>query len=94
MEIRVRVSVKVSGLEAVKGKGSALKDTVSKATARVLDVWLIKTGFLLVAAMAGTRQTNRRSEKIKPLAAQRKMLVLIGTAPTRFRKLLVVSGEF
>jgi hypothetical protein len=72
MEIRVLVSVLVNGSEAVKGKGSALNETVSKATALVLAVWLIKTGFLLVAALAGTKQTNRRKEKIKPLAAQRK----------------------
>jgi len=72
MEMRVRVSVLVNGSEAVKGKGSALNETVSKATALVLAVWLIKTGFLFVAALAGTRQTNRRKEKIKTLAAQRK----------------------
>jgi hypothetical protein len=72
MEIRVRVSVLVNGSEAVKGKGSALNETVSKATALVFAVWLIKTGFLLVAAFAGTRQVNSRKEKIKPLAAQRK----------------------
>jgi hypothetical protein len=72
MEIRVRVSLWINGLEAVREKGSAFMDTDSKATALVLAVWLIKTGFLLVAALAGTRQTNRRKEKIKPLAAQRK----------------------
>ena len=70
MEIRVRVSVLVNGFEAVKEKGSALNEIVSKATARVLAVWLIKTGFLLVAAFAGIKQTNRRKEKIKPFAAQ------------------------
>jgi hypothetical protein len=76
MEIRVRVSVPIGNV-AVKGKGSAVMVKDSKATARVLAVWLIKTGFLLVAAFAGIRQTSRRKEKIKPFAAQRKKLVLI-----------------
>jgi hypothetical protein len=91
MEIRVRVSVLVNGRDAVNGKGSALNETVSKATALVLAVWLIKTGFLLVAALAGTRQTNSRREKIKPFAAQRKRLVLIGDDSDTISESLTLS---
>ena len=94
MEIRVRVSLFVNGLEAVKGKGSALKEIVSKATARVLAVWLIKVGRLLVAAVAVVRQANRRKGTVKPLTAQRRKLVLIkGSAPKRFPNDLLSQGE-
>jgi len=90
MEIRVRVSVLVNGRDAVNGKGSALNETVSKATALVLAVWLIKTGFLLVAALPGTRQTNSRKERKKPLAA-RKKLVLIGDDSDTISESLTLS---
>jgi hypothetical protein len=77
----------LKGRVAVRGKGSALKESDSKATARVLVAWLTRTGFLLVAASAVIKQANRRKGKEKPIAAQRFKLVLIkGSAPTLFRK--------
>jgi hypothetical protein len=94
MQIRVRVSVLVRGKDEITENGSALNETDSKATARVLAVWLIRTGFLLVAAFAVIKQANRRKGKKKPLTAQRRQLVLIkGSAPTRFPKMTLGSGE-
>jgi len=60
---------------AVVAKGSAFIVTDSKARARVVAAWLIRIGFLLVAAVA--TPSIKTNERIKPFAAQRGKLVLI-----------------
>src|ERR1700752_3339713 len=93
MDSRVLVS-EPKEKEEVAEKGSAFRVNVSRATARVLAAWLIRTGFLLVAALAGITQASRRKEKVKPLAAQRKKLVLKKDGSGHdFRNLLLSSGK-
>jgi len=64
---------------AVGEKGSAFIVTDSKATARVVVAWLIKIGFLLVAAfdVLKPQASNRTNGRIKPFAAQQGKLVFI-----------------
>jgi hypothetical protein len=64
---------------AVGEKGSAFIVTDSKATARVVVAWLIKIGFLLVAAfdVLKPQASNRTNGRIKPFAAQQGNLVFI-----------------
>jgi hypothetical protein len=54
--------------------------TDSKATARVLVAWLIRIGFLVVAALAET--VMHRNRKIKLLAAHHERQVFIKEAPS------------
>lgn len=78
MQMRVRVSL-LRGKLAVSGKGSAFIVNDSTATARVLVDWLIRIGFLLVAALAVLKPAinKRTNEKIKPFAAQHGKLFFI-----------------
>ena len=94
MQMRVRVSAP-SGTVAVKGKGSAFIVNDSKATARVLVAWLIRIGFLLVAALAAVKvQTNKTNwEDKNSCSAARKAGLHTGWAPSRFPKDFETSGE-
>lgn len=86
MQIRVRVS-ELNAMDAVGKNGSAFIVTDSKATARVFAVWLIRTGFFVVAAFVAKAQINRTNGKMNILAAQRGKLVFIQDwAPLRFPK--------
>ena len=93
MHTRVRVS-ELNGTDDVSENGSAFIVTDSKATARVFAVWLMRVGFLVVAAVAVKMQINRTNWEINILAAQRGKLVFIQEwAPSRFPKRLLISGE-
>jgi hypothetical protein len=85
MQMRVRVSG-LNATVAVSGKGSAFIVTDSKATARVLLDWLIRTGFLVVAAVATVKLQVNKTNGTTILAAQRGKLVFIQEAPLRFPK--------
>jgi hypothetical protein len=67
------------GKLAVSGKGSAFNVKDSTATARVLVDWLIRIGFLVVAALAVLRPgiNKRTNEKAKLFAAQHGKLFFI-----------------
>jgi hypothetical protein len=67
------------GKLAVSGKGSAFNVNDSTATARVLVDWLIRIGFLVVAALAVLKPgiNKRTNEKTKPFAAQHGKLFFI-----------------
>jgi hypothetical protein len=52
--------------------------TASKATARVLVAWLIRIGFLFVAALVVVKAATHKDRKIKLLAAHHERLVFIG----------------
>jgi hypothetical protein len=78
MQMRVRVSGLNIGIDGVSGKGSAFIVTDSKATARVFAVWLIRIGFLFVAALTAVKEhTTRTSGKIRLFAALHGKLVFI-----------------
>jgi len=78
IQTRVRVSL-LMGKLAVSGKGSAFNVNDSTATARVLVDWLIRIGFLVVAALAVLKPgiNKRTNEKTKPFAAQHGKLFFI-----------------
>ena len=86
MQMRVRVSL-LMGKLAVRGKGSAFNVNDSRATARVLVDWLIRIGFLVVAALAVLKPgiNKRTNEKTKPFAAQHGKLFFIKDGPRDFR---------
>jgi hypothetical protein len=82
----------LKGMLAVGAKGSALMVTDSKATARVFAAWLIRIGFLLVAAVTvaefAPRRTpinRRRNGRIRLFAAQQRKLVFIRDGLRQFR---------
>jgi hypothetical protein len=72
---------------AVGEKGSAFIVTDSNTTARVVVAWLIRIGFLFVAAfdMPKVPEMRTQIDKRKPLAAQQGKLVFIRDGLRDFR---------
>src|SRR5687767_3827774 len=80
MQMRVRGSAPNEGTLAVNANGSAFIVTDSKATARVFVAWLIRTGFLFVAALVVAKLPPKRKHSNKPrkkFTAQREKLVFM-----------------
>jgi len=94
IQTRVRVSL-LMGKLAVSGKGSAFNVNDSTATARVLVDWLIRIGFLVMAAMAVLKPgiNKRTNEKTKPFAAQHGKLFFIRMGSVAISEMTQVSGE-
>ena len=93
MQRRERVSL-LKAMVAVGEKGSAFIVTDSNATARVVVAWLIRIGFLLVAAFNVPKAPEMRTQinKTKPFAAQQGKLIFIQDGLRDFR-MTSVSGE-